>query len=140
MKFNYVRIVALFILLVSVGVFTSCSSFNGDDENDTTGSAYAGDWKLVKATFTGETAEAADFAGFSIALNSAGTYVLTNPTAFPSPTEIAGTYTSTGQFLIFDGSVEINVTSISGNTMVWEWQVSKPGKITATYRYTFERM
>ncbi|WP_375562853.1 hypothetical protein ACE193_10115 [Bernardetia sp. OM2101] len=139
MKFNYVRIVALFILLVSVGVFTSCSSLN-DTDGDNTDTVYVGNWKLVKATFTGEVADPSEFAGFSLALNSEGTYVLTNPTAFSSPTGVAGTYTSTGQFLIFDGNVEINVTSIDGNTMVWEWQVSKPGKITATYRYTFEKI
>lgn len=140
MKFNYVRIFTLFILLVSVGVFTSCSSLSGGDGNGNTDTAYVGDWKLVKATFTGEIADEAEFAGFSIALNSGGTYVLTNPKAFTTPTGSAGTYQSNGRFLSFDGSAEINVTELSGNTMVCEWQVSKPGKITATYRYTFERM
>ncbi len=141
MKFNYVRIFTLFILLVSIGVFTSCSSLSGDSNggNDTN-AAYVGDWKLVKATFTGEVADEAEFAGFSIALNSGGTYVLTNPTAFTTPTGVAGTYQSSGRFLTFDTGTEVNVTDLSGNTMVWEWQVSKPNKTTATYRYTFERM
>lgn len=140
MKFNYVRIFTLFILLASVGVFTSCSSLSGDDNGSDITAAYVGDWKLVKATFTGEVAEPADFAGFSIALNSAGTYILTNPTAFPSPTGAAGTYQSDNSFITFDTNVSVNLVSLSGNTMVWEWQVSQPGKITATYRYTFERM
>lgn len=139
MKFNYVRIFTLFILLLSIGVFTSCSSLNGSGD-DNTNAAYVGEWKLVKATFTGEFPDAADHAGFSIALNSGGTYALTNPTAFPSPTEMNGSYTSDNQFLIFDTGVSVNVVSLSGNTMVWEWQVSQPGKVTATYRYTFERM
>jgi hypothetical protein len=141
MKFNYVRIFTLFILLVGVGVFTSCSSLNGgDSEGNDTEAAFVGKWKLVKATFTGEVAEATDFAGFSIALNSGGNYVLTNPTAFPTPTGAAGTYQSGAGFITFDAGTSVNLVSLSGNTMVWEWQVSKPGKITATYRYTFERM
>jgi hypothetical protein len=140
MKFNYVRIFALFILLVSVGVFSSCSSVSSDKNNDPTDAAFVGDWKLVKATFTGEVAEAADFAGFTVALNSEGTYVLANPTAFPSPTLVGGTYQSSTGFITFDTGVAVRLTSLTGNTMVWEWQVSKPGKITATYRYTFERM
>jgi hypothetical protein len=140
MKFNYVRILTLFILLVSVGVFTSCSSIGSDDEGGSANAAYVGDWKLVKATFTGEVAEAADFAGFAISLNSEGTYVLTNPTAFPTPTEVAGTYQSSDSFITFDTNISVKLVSLSGNTMIWEWQVSKPGKITATYRYTFERI
>jgi len=134
------RVAMFFVLLLSVATFTtSCSSFGGGGDTPTD-AAYVGDWKLVKATFTGEVAEPADFAGFSIALNSAGTYVLTNPTTFPSPTGVAGTYQSDNSFIIFDTNVSVNLVSLSGNTMVWEWQVSQPGKITATYRYTFERM
>lgn len=140
MKFNYVRIFTLFILLISVGVFTSCSSLSDNSNDDNADAAYVGDWKLVKATFTGEVAEAADFAGFAIALNSEGTYVLTNPTVFPTPTEVAGTYQSSADFITFDATTSVKLVSLSGNTMVWEWQVSKPGKITATYRYTFERI
>ncbi len=141
MKFNYVRLFTLFILLISVGVFTSCSSLSDSDEDDNnTNAAYVGNWKLVKATFTGEIAEASEFAGFSIALNSAGTYVVTNPTAFPSPTGLAGSYEISNRFLTFDSDMAVNLTAISGNSMSWEWQVAKPGKITATYRYTFEKM
>lgn len=138
MKFNYVRIFTLFILLLSVGVFTSCSSLNGGDNNGQD-SAFVGKWKLVKVTLTGETPDVSEFQGFSLDLNSGGTYVLANPTGFPSPTGVAGTYQSDGRFLVFNPGTSVEA-SISGNSMVWEWQVSKPNKITATYRYTFERM
>lgn len=139
MKFNYVRIFALFMLLISVGIFSSCSSLS-DNGDDNTNAAYVGNWKLVKATFTGEVADATEFEGFTISLNSTGTYVLTNPTAFFSPTNMAGTYQSTAGFLTFDTGTAVNLVSMSGNSMTWEWQVSKPGKITATYRYTFEKI
>lgn len=140
MKFNYLRIVALFILFVGVGAFTSCSSLTNDGQDDDVNTAYVGDWKLVKATFTGEVAEASDFAGFTIALNSSGTYVLTNPSNFASPTEAVGTYSVDGNLLTFTPGAQVAVMSMSGNTMTWEWQVAKPGKMTATYRYTFERI
>ncbi len=140
MKFNYVRIIALFILLVSTGLFTSCSSFSNDNGGNTTDAAFVGNWKLVRATFLGEIADPADFAGFSIALNSGGAYALTNPTNFSSPTSASGTYQSDNQFLTFDTGVSVRLVELSGNTMSWEWQVTKPGKVTATYRYTFERM
>lgn len=140
MKFNYLRLVALFLMMIGAGAFTSCSSLSDGGEGTGTDSAYVGDWRLVKATFTGEVPDASEFAGFSIALNSEGTYVLTNPTNFPSPTAQAGVYVIEGAFLIFDGATEVAVTGVSGNSMTWEWQVARPGKITATYRYTFERM
>lgn len=140
MKFNYVRIIALFILLVSTGLFTACSSSSDDNGGGANEAAFVGEWKLIKATFTGETANPSEFAGFSIDLKSAGTYVLTNPLGFPSPTGLAGNYQSDDQFLTFDATTSVRLVSLSGNTMSWEWQVSKPGKITATYRYTFERM
>jgi len=135
MKFNYVRIFALFILLVSVGMFTSCGHGGDTSQN----SPFVGSWKLVKVTLTGETPDVSEFQGFSIALNSAGSYSLSNPTNFPSPTGAAGTYTSNAGSLSFNPGNSVQV-SISGNTMVWEWQVAKPGKTTASYRYTFERM
>lgn len=140
MKFNYVRIFTLFILLASVAIFTSCSSLTSDNKNNDTNAAFVGDWKLVKATFTGEIAAPADFAGFSISLKSNNSYLLTNPTAFPSPTAQVGTYQADGGFLTFDTNVAVRLVTLSGNEMTWEWEVSKPGKITATYRYTFERM
>ncbi len=141
MKFNYVRIVTLFLLLASVGVFTSCSSLTGDDTDNNANSAYAGNWRLVKATFLGEVPDASEYAGFSIDLNSTGTYNLTNPTGFPSPTAgLSGSYQTNGNFLIFDGDIEVNVTSINGNTMTWEWQMVKPGKASSTNRYTFQRI
>ncbi|WP_291724372.1 hypothetical protein [Bernardetia sp.] len=142
MKFNYLRIAALFILFIGVGAFTSCSSLTNDsNDDDNANAAYVGEWKLVSATFTGETAEPADFAGFAIKLNSTGTYVLTNPNNFTSPTDdLVGTYNVNGSFITFNPGAEVNVTGIGGNTMSWEWQVAKPGKMTATYRYTFERI
>jgi hypothetical protein len=142
MKFNYVRIFTLFILLVSVGVFTSCSSISdNDDDTDTSVNALAGNWKLVGASFSGgEVADASEFEGFTLAFNSTGTYELTNPKSFYSPTAASGTYQSSGQFLTFDGGTSVTLLSLGGNSMVWEWQVSRPGKITATYRYTFEKI
>ena len=137
MKLNYMRLLALFIALAVASMFSSCSSLN-DGDGDEVASAFVGSWTLVKATFTGETAQPSDFEGFTITLTSGGTYSLTNPLSFPSPTNIAGEYQASSGFLTFDGGTSVRATS-TGNTMVWEWEVSKPGKTTATYRYTFER-
>ncbi len=140
MKFNYVHILSFFMLL-TVGVFTSCSSLNNDSKNNDTNAAFIGEWKLVKATFTGEVATPADFEGFVIELKSDKSYVITNPLAFPSPAAaLAGAYQNDEGFLTFDATVSVRLATLSGNSMTWEWEVAKPGKITATYRYTFERM
>jgi hypothetical protein len=139
MKFNYLRIIALFVALATVGMFASCSSNNGGGGEGETTAAFVGSWTLVKVTFTGETAQPSDFQGFTITLGATKNYSLANPLAFPSPTNAAGTYQSANGSLSFDTGTSVRLVSTSGNTMVWEWEVSRPGKITATYRYTFER-
>lgn len=138
MKLNYMRIIALFIALATIGMLASCSNSDKGEETGTN-AVFVGSWTLVKATFTGETAQPSDFQGFTVTLTSGNTYSVTNPTNFPSPTSIAGEYQAGGGFLTFDGATSVRLANVSGNTMVWEWEVSRPGKTTATYRYTFER-
>ena len=138
MKFNYVRTLAFFILLISVGAFTSCSSLTSNSDGVTDG-AFVGSWTLTKANFGTEVADPATFQGFTVALNSSNTYVITNPQSNDVPSKLSGTYEASNGLLVFDGSTSVRLVTLSGNTMTWEWEVSKPGKQTTTYTYTFER-
>lgn len=138
MKFNYVRILAFFILLISVGAFTSCSSLTSDS-NGVTDGAFVGSWTLIKANYGTEVAEQSSFQGFTVSLNSSNSYVITNPMSNHVPSKLSGTYEASNGLLVFDGSTSVRLVTLSGNTMTWEWEVSKPGKQTTTYTYTFER-
>jgi hypothetical protein len=99
----------------------------------------SGTWKVTYAKFGDEEAPAGMYDGFLIVFKSNGSYSVTNPkgSAVTPTTAPTGTWKEGARnTVIFDGTVTVREVSgtLRSNKVVFEWEVSIPGKVTTTYR------
>lgn len=102
-----------------------------------------GTWKVSFAKFGDEDAPNGMYDRFTIQFTSNGNYVTVNPNGAISPALLAtGKWTQgTGNTIVFDGNITVREVSrvLSASKVIFEWEVSIPGKVTTTYRVELVR-
>jgi hypothetical protein len=103
----------------------------------------SGTWKVAYAKFGDEEAPAGMYDGFTIQFKSATEYITVNPKGAITPASLpTGQWKQgTGNIVVFDGNITVREVSstLSSNKIVFEWEVSIPGKVTTTYRIELVR-
>jgi hypothetical protein len=98
----------------------------------------SGTWKVVYAKFGDEEAPRGMYDRFTIQFKNNGTYNVVNPdgsVAFTS--SLSGSWKEgSNNTVIFDGTITVRELKNlrAANKLVFEWEVSIPGKVTTTYR------
>lgn len=104
-----------------------------------------GTWKVIYAKFGNEEAPRGMYDRFQILFKN-GTYALTNPDgAITFALANAGKWqavSNSNRSIIFDGQITVKEVSslLSSNKLIFEWEVSIPGKVTTTYRIELARI
>ncbi|MCS7019038.1 MAG: hypothetical protein RMJ87_06425 [Cytophagales bacterium] len=103
-----------------------------------------GTWRVNSATFGNEEAPLNMFADYRITFRPDGSYQVTNPAGAPSFTRNAsGKYMAFDRLLTFDDGVtvarEISTGALNPNRLLFEFDVTLPGKATTTYRFELVR-
>jgi hypothetical protein len=102
-----------------------------------------GTWKVSFAKFGDENAPTGMYDGFTLRFTNDGNYLRVNPNGAISPALLAnGKWVQgTGNSIVFDGNITVREVSValSNSKLVFEWEVSIPGKVTTTYRIELVR-
>jgi hypothetical protein len=100
-----------------------------------------GTWRVASASFGDEEASLNMFDDYRITFRPDGTYQVANPKGAPSFTRRAGgRYAVTAErVLVFDGGEttarEITRGNLRPDRLIFEFDVTLPGKSTTTYRF-----
>ncbi|WP_448519565.1 hypothetical protein [Rhodoflexus sp.] len=104
-----------------------------------------GTWRVASASFGDEEASLNMFDDYRITFRPDGTYQVTNPKGAPSFTRRAsGRYAVTMErVLVFDGGEttarEMTRGNLRPDRLIFEFDVTLPGKSTTTYRFELVR-
>jgi hypothetical protein len=100
-----------------------------------------GKWKVAYAKFGDQEVSQTLFTRFLLEFRDGGIYVVTNPDGVLSPAQVlsgsSGKWQEIQKSLIqFDGKVTVREVSptLSSGKVIFEWEVTVPGKVSTTYR------
>ncbi len=102
-----------------------------------------GIWKVSYAKFGDEEAPAGMYDGFTIQFKSTTDYITVNPKGAITPAILpTGKWKQgSGNTVVFDDNITVREINrvLSNSKIVFEWEVSIPGKVTTTYRIELVR-
>ncbi len=137
-----------FLLLLCL-FLASCTNTSKESIEVTLSSILAqgsGKWKVSFVKFGDQEVSQALYTRFQLEFRSGNIYVITNPDGVVSPSQIlsgsSGRWVEITKNLIqFDGKTTIREVSqsLSSTKVIFEWEVTIPGKVTTTYRMELVR-